>query len=305
MDGAEHLSQRRWVTGEFTLKRIAALEPRLQQIVDERVDALLAGPRPADLVETLALPVPSLAICELLGVPYRDHGFFQERTNTMLRRTAARAEQGAAMLELNAYLDELLAHKQREPGDDLLTRLLDRTGDRKMSAGFGVLLLVAGHETTANMISLGTMTLLENPQSLAALRDDPTKTPGAVEEMLRYFTIGEYAVVRVAVEDTEIGGTTIRAGEGVIALSNTANRDPDAFDDPDLFDVTRDARAHLGFGYGSRSCLGQNPARAELRIVFDTLLRRIPGLRLAQPVDKLSFKEEGVVYRLHELPVAW
>ncbi|MFI6251687.1 cytochrome P450 [Streptomyces sp. NPDC051016] len=305
VDGAEHLRQRRDVTGEFTLKRIAGLEARLQQIVDDRIDVLLAGPRPADFVETLALPVPSLAICELLGVPYAEHDFFQERTGEMLRRTATREEQGAAMTELIAYLDELMARKEREPGDDLLTRLLDRTGDRKTCAGFGVLLLVAGHETTANMISLGTMMLLENPESLQALREDPAKTPGAVEEMLRYFTVGEYAVVRVAVEDTEIGGTVIHAGEGAIALCNTANRDPGVFEAPDLFDISRDTRAHLGFGYGPRSCPGQNLARAELRIVFDTLLRRVPELRLAQPVDNLPFKEDGMVYGLHELPVTW
>jgi cytochrome P450 len=149
------------------------------------------------------------------------------------------------------------------------------------------------------------MTLLERPEVLAAIREDPVTTPGAVEELMRYYTVAEYSVVRVADEDVEICGVTIRAGEGVLALANAANRDPAAFDTPDEFDIERDARHHLGFGYGAHQCLGQNLARTELRIVFDTLVRRVPGLRLAQPVEELPFKVDGNVYGLYEMPATW
>jgi cytochrome P450 len=169
----------------------------------------------------------------------------------------------------------------------------------------GFLLLIAGHETTANMISLGVMTLLEDPVQLAALRADPDITPRAVEELLRYFTIAEFATSRVAKEDIEIGGVLIRAGEGVIALGNAANRDPAAFENGDKLDFERGARHHITFGFGAHQCLGQNLARMELQIVFDTLFRRVPGLRLAVPVDELPFKDDAAIYGLYELPVTW
>jgi cytochrome P450 len=305
VDPPVHARERRQVTGEFTVKRAAALEPRIQQIVDEHIDAMLAGPRPADLVQALALPVPSLVICEILGVPYADHAFFQSRSAAMLRSSTPAEERATVTGELMAYMHELTARKEREPGDDLVSRLLAKTGDREGMAGLGFLLLIAGHETTSNVISLGAMTLLERPETLAAIREDSAKTPGAIEELLRYFTVAEYAIVRVAEEDVEIAGVTIRAGEGVLALSNTANRDPAAFDAPDEFDIARGARNHLGFGYGAHQCLGQNLARLELRIVFDTLFRRMPGLRLAKPVEDLPFKSDGQVYGLYEMPVTW
>ncbi|MFK0021234.1 cytochrome P450 [Streptomyces sp. NPDC090798] len=305
VDSPEHRRRRREVAGEFTVKRAAALELRIQQAVDDRIDAMLDGPRPADLVQALALPVPSVVICELLGVPYEDHEFFQNHSSALLRLTAPDEEKKAAAVELLRYMEALVAKKAREPGDDLLSRHLEKTGDRTGAAGLGFLLLIAGHETTSNMISLGTMMLLRRPETVAAIRSDPAKTPGAVEELMRYFTVAEYAVVRVADEDAEIGGVTIRAGEGVLALSNTANRDPAAFEAPDEFDIERDSRNHLGFGYGAHQCLGQNLARAELRIVFDTLFRRLPGLRLTRPAEELPFKADGNVYGLYELPVTW
>jgi cytochrome P450 len=137
------------------------------------------------------------------------------------------------------------------------------------------------------------------------IRKDPAKTPLAVEELLRYFTIGEFSLSRVAVGDVELGGKLIRAGEGVVVLSNAANRDPAAFTDGDRFDVERGARHHIAFGFGAHQCLGQNLARLELQIVLDTLLRRIPGLRLAAPVDELPFKDDANIYGLYELPVTW
>jgi cytochrome P450 len=305
MDPPEHGPARRAVVGEFTVKRMAALRPRIQQIVDDHLDALLAGPRPADLVPALSLPVPSLVICELLGVPYADHEFFQSRSTKLLRHTTPAEERTAAVDEVRGYLDELIARKEKEPADDLLSRQLQKTPDREELVSLGFLLLIAGHETTANMISLGTLALLENPDVLAAIREDPAKTPNAVEELLRYFTIAEFATSRVATQDVELGAVLIRAGEGVIALGNTANRDPAAFEHPDEFDIDRGARHHIAFGFGAHQCLGQNLARMELQIVFDMLFARIPGLRLAADRDELPFKNDATVYGLYELPVTW
>ncbi|TVT14298.1 cytochrome P450 [Amycolatopsis acidiphila] len=305
MDPPEHGPARRAVVGEFTVKRMAALRPRIQQIVDEHLDAMLAGPKPADLVQALSLPVPSLVICELLGVPYADHEFFQTRSSTLLRRTTPGDERVAAVDELRSYLDALITRKEQEPGDDLLSRQLERTTAREELVSLAFLLLIAGHETTANMISLGTVALLEHPEALAAIREDPAKTPSAVEELLRYFTIAEFATSRVATEDIELGGVLIRKGEGVIALGNTANRDPEAFEQPDDLDVERGARHHIAFGFGAHQCLGQNLARMELQIVFDTLFRKVPGLRLAKPSAELPFKDDANIYGLYELPVTW
>ncbi|MEV0236003.1 cytochrome P450 [Nonomuraea sp. NPDC050786] len=310
MDPPEHGQARRAVVGEFTVRRMAALRPRIQQIVDEHLDAMLAGPRPVDLVRALALPVPSLVICELLGVPYDDHDFFQTHSAQLLNRTITQQERQHASLELAIYLDKLIRAKEDDPTDDLLGRQVIKqreTGavDRGTLLSLAFLLLIAGHETTANMISLGTYMLLRHPDALAALREDPAKAPGAVEELLRHFTIAEFAMARVALEDVELGGTVIPAGEGVLMLANAGNRDPEVFADADAFDIERDARSHLAFGYGPHQCLGQNLARVELEIVFNTLFRRIPGLRLAVPAEQLEFKDDATVYGMHELPVTW
>ncbi|GAB3444096.1 cytochrome P450 [Streptomonospora sediminis] len=305
MDPPEHGPARRAVVGEFTVKRMAALRPRIQEIVDEHIDAMLAGPQPADLVQALSLPVPSLVICEMLGVPYADHEFFQSRSANILRRDPSGTNNSDAFGELLDYLGELIAQKEREPGDDLISRQLAKSDDHEAVAKLATLLLVAGHETTANMISLGTMSFLDNPEDLRAIREDPSKTPAAVEELLRYFTIAEAVVSRTAVADVEIGGKLIRAGEGVVTLGNVADRDPEVFDRPDEFDIERGARNHLAFGFGAHQCLGQNLARMELEIVFDTLFRRIPDLRSAVPLDSLPFKDDANVYGIHEFPVNW
>ncbi|MFD2421590.1 cytochrome P450 [Amycolatopsis pigmentata] len=310
MDSPEHGPARRAVISEFTVKRMASLKPRIQQIVDEHIDAMLAGPRPVDLVQALSLPVPSLVICELLGVPYADHEFFQERTKVMVNRESSGERRRTAIQELASYLHDLVTEKERDEPDDLLGRQIrkqreDGEVDHEDLVSLAFLLLLAGHETTANMISLGTYSLLENPEQLASIKADPTKTPDAVEELLRYFTIVDFALSRVAREDAEIAGVKIKAGEGVVALSHTANHDPEVFDDPDTLNLERGARHHVAFGFGPHQCLGQNLARMELQIVFDTLFARIPGLKLAEPADKLPFKDDANIYGLYQLPVTW
>ncbi|GGK22247.1 cytochrome P450 [Pilimelia terevasa] len=310
MDPPEHGPARRAVVGEFTVKRMQAMRPRIQQIVDGCLDDLLAAPRPADLVRHVSLPVPSLVICELLGVSYADHDFFQSRTSLMIARATPHEERMQAFGELNDFLGTLVTAKEAAPGDDLLGRQILRqreTGevDHAGLVSLAFLLLVAGHETTANMISLGTVLLLENPGQLDRLRRDPERTLPAVEELLRYCTIADLATSRVAVADVEVGGVLIRAGEGVLALGNAANRDPEVFAEPHEFDIDRGARHHVAFGYGIHQCLGQNLARLELQVVFDTLFRRFPGLRLAVPMAELPFKDDAFVYGLHEVPVTW
>jgi cytochrome P450 len=305
LDPPEHGPARKAVVGEFTVRRMAALRPRIQAIVDEHIDAMLAGPRPADLVRALSLPVPSLVICEQLGVPYRDHEFFQSRSSALLSRATSAEGRRQAVTELRDYLRDLIADKAAHPADDLLGRQLAQGNDPEDVLSLAFLLLIAGHETTANMISLGVVTLLERPEELAALRADPTRTLPAIEELLRVYTIAEFANSRVALEDVEIGGVTIRAGDPVLALSNAANHDPSAFDEADEIKLDRGARNHVAFGFGIHQCLGQNLARMELQVVFDTLFRRIPTLRLDEPADRLPYKNDAFIYGIHEVPVTW
>jgi cytochrome P450 len=312
MDDPEHRRLRQMVTAPFMIKRVEAMRPGVQKIVDELIDAMLAGPKPVDLVAAFALPVPSLVICQLLGVPYDDHDFFQENSKALINRDATAQERFGAAGRLFEYLDRLIGEKIEQPGDDLLSGLVERIGTgeltRQEAAQMGVLMLLAGHETTANMIALGTLALLEHPSQLALLRssDDPALVASAVEELLRYLNITHNGRRRVAVEDIEIAGVTIRAGEGVIMPNDIGNRDPSVFADPDSLDLRRpEARRHVAFGFGVHQCLGQPLARMELQVVYSTLYRRVPTLSLAAPLDKIPFKHDGSVYGVYELPVTW
>ncbi|WP_435110927.1 cytochrome P450 [Nocardiopsis synnemataformans] len=311
MDDPEHARLRRMVTAPFAIRRIEAMRPSVQRIVDGLVDAMLAGPKPVDLVERFALPVPSLVICDLLGVPYADHDFFQDNSRLLVSRDTAPEERMAAMGRLTDYLDRLVGDKLDAPGEDLLSGLTERirAGEltRTEAARTGVLLLTAGHETTANMIALGTLALLEHPDQFALLRDteDPKVVASAVEELLRYLSIIHDGRRRVAVEDIVTADYTVRAGEGLIMANNTGNRDPDVFGDPDRLDLRRDARRHVAFGFGVHQCLGQPLARMELQVVYETLAKRLPALTLATDLDRVPFKHDAAVYGVHELPVTW
>ena len=311
MDDPEHARLRRMVTSSFTIKRVESMRPGVQQIVDELIDAVLDGPKPVDLVQAFALPVPSLVICQLLGVPYDDHESFQENSKILINRDASGEERRAAGGRLFQYLDGLIGQKIADPGDDLLSSLVERIANgeltRPEAVQMGVLMLLAGHETTANMIALGTLALLEHPDQLAMLRktDDPALVSSAVEELLRYLHITHNGRRRVALEDIEIAGETIRAGEGVILANDIANRDPSVFPDPDVLDLHRNPRKHVAFGFGVHQCLGQPLARMELQVVYSTLYRRIPTLRLATTLEEIPFKHDGSVYGVYELPVTW
>ncbi|MGW2172900.1 cytochrome P450 [Streptomyces sp. NPDC001705] len=308
VDDPEHRAQRRMVIPEFTLKRAAAMRPRIQEIVDERLDAMIARGRSADLVPAFALPVPSMVICALLGVPYADHDFFEEQSRLLLR--GPRPEDTLeARDRLESYLGELVDRKRKEPGEGLLDDLVrqqlsEGALDRDQLIAFAVILLVAGHETTANMISLGTFTLLRNPGRLAELRADPGLLPGAVEELMRVLSIAD-GLLRTAVEDIEVEGHTIRAGDGVVFSTSVINRDETVYPEPDALDWHRPARHHVAFGFGIHQCLGQNLARAELEIALRSLFERLPELRLAAPAEEIPFKPGDTIQGMLELPVAW
>ena len=311
-DAEEHTRFRRMLSKPFTFKRVEGLRPAIQQITDEHIDAMLAGSRPADIVTALALPVPSLVISQLLGVPYEDAEFFQHHANIGLGRYATAEDTGKGAVSLSKYLARLVEAKMAEPAEDAVSDLAERVKageiDVREAAQLGTGLLIAGHETTANMIGLGTLALLENPAQLALLRDaeDQKVVANAVEELLRYLSIIQNGQRRIALEDIEIAGEVIRAGEGIIIDLAPANWDPKAFHQPDRLDLQREgAGQNVAFGYGRHQCVGQQLARAELQIVFPTLLRRIPTLRLGVPVEQIPFKHDRLAYGVYELPVTW
>ncbi|MDQ0763593.1 cytochrome P450 [Streptomyces canus] len=311
MDDPDHARIRRMVTGAFTVKRIEAMRPAVQRMTDELIDEMLAGPKPVDLVEALTLPLPSLVICELLGVPYEDHDFFQANSKVALRREVTAEAVRAAFAEIYQYLSGQIDAKRADPADDMLSELASRvrTGDltHHDATMLGVLLLGAGHETSANMLALGILAFLEHPDQLAVVRDtdDPKVLASAADEMLRYLTVVHNGQRRLALEDLEIGGRSIRAGEGVIIPGATGNWQADVFPEPERLDVRRDARRHMAFGFGIHQCLGQPLARLELQVVYHTVFRRIPTLRRATDLDKIPFKDDGIVYGVYELPVTW
>jgi cytochrome P450 len=287
------------------------LRTTIQQVTDECIDAILAGPQPADIIAKLALPVPTKVISDMLGVPYEDHEFFQEHANAGLARFAAADAMQKGAMSLHQYLIDLVKKKQADPAEDAVSDLAERVTAGEISvkeaAQLGTGLLIAGHETTANMIGIGVLALLENPEQAALLRDsdDPKFIANAAEELMRYLSIIQNGQRRVATADIEIGGETIRAGEGIIIDLAPANWDAAAWPNPDKLDFTRDAGQELGFGYGRHQCVGQQLARAELQIVFQTLLRRIPTLTLAIPFDEVPFKHDRLAYGVYELPVTW
>nr|WSW67532.1 cytochrome P450 [Streptomyces sp. NBC_00995] len=308
LDDPEHNVQRRMLIPSFTVRRAAALRPGIQEIVDRLLDAMVEQGPPAELVEAFALPVPSMVICALLGVPYADHEFFEAQSRKLLRGPAG-SDVEAARDALSAYFRALIERKRRDPGDGLLDELIARqleTGavDLEELVRLAQILLVAGHETTANMISLGTLTLLQHPDQLARLRAGGDGVPAAVEELLRFLSIAD-GLSRVAVEDIEVGGVTLRAGDGVLLSTAVINRDGAACPSPDELDLGRGARNHVAFGFGIHQCLGQNLARAELEIALPALFSRLPGLRLAVPAEEIPCKPGDTVQGLIELPVTW
>jgi cytochrome P450 len=314
MDPPEHTRYRRLLTRYFTVRRMHALKPRIAQIVDQHLDAMERTGPPADLVPAFALPIPSLVICELLGVPYQDRAKFQRWTSTLLSLDTDEQTALAAREALRHYMLQLVAVKRVHPDEALISHLIAvedaaegsraRLTDEELG-GIGRLLLVAGHETTANMLALGTYTLLCHPDQLRAMLGHPETMERAVEELLRYLTIVQFGTIRVAREDVEIDGRRIRAGETVVASLAAANRDPGQFDRPGDLDLRREPSQHVAFGHGVHQCLGQQLARVEMEIAFPALFRRFPGLRLAVPPEQVPMREDMLIYGVHALPLSW
>jgi cytochrome P450 len=310
-DEPEHTRFRRMMTAPFTFKRVNAMRAVVQEITDDLIDQMLAGPKPTDLVEAIALPLPSRMICTIMGVPYEDQKTFSAQASIGMHKDVGASEQVASFRWQHDYLADLVRARMAQPRDDVLSDLAQRVTDGEITveeaAAMGVGLFVAGHETSANMIALAAVALLEHPDQLAILRDsdDPAVASTATEELLRYLGIVHMAQRRIAKEDIEIGGETIKAGEGILIELASGNRDPHVFPDPDVLDLHRSASAHHAFGFGLHQCIGQQLARVELQVVYGTLFRRIPTLSLATTVDKVEFKHDGIAYGVYHLPVTW
>ncbi|WP_431913848.1 cytochrome P450 [Nonomuraea jabiensis] len=305
VDPPEHTRLRRMLTPEFTNRRMQRLEPRIRRIVDEHLDAMEAAGSPADLVPSFSLPIPSLVICELLGVPYEDRDGFQRRTSRMLDLSVPGEERLGLQFEARAYMEALVHRIQRDPGEELLGMLVREHGDDLSTdelVGIGSLLLFAGHETTSNMLALGTLALLRHPEQLELLRKEPERIDATVEELLRWLSIVNSGTTKVATAEVELSGRTIQPGELVLCALPAANRDPALMPDASTFDISRGAPGHVAFGHGIHHCLGAPLARMELRIAFPALLQRFPGLREAGAAD---FRSSHIVYGMSSLEVAW
>ncbi|MBF6547595.1 cytochrome P450 [Nocardia brasiliensis] len=305
MDPPEHTRLRRKLIGAFTVRRMKMLEEHIIEITERQLDEMARLTPPVDLVKAFALPVPSLVICELLGVPYEDRETFQVNSAKFLVKDQTLDEKMAAFGAMLGYLTGLVTQKRAAPGEDILSDLA-RQEDLTIEelTGIAFLLLLAGHETTANMLALGTFALLEHPEQLAELRANLDLVPDAVEELMRYLSVADI-FYRYATEDIELGGETIRAGSTVVVSLLAANRDPLRFDRPDDLDLHRTARGHLSFGHGVHQCLGQQLARIEMRAGFERLLRRFPTLELAVPAADVKLRTDMNIYGVHELPVTW
>lgn len=308
LDPPEHQRLRRMLTPEFTIRRMKRLEPRIVEIVDRQLDAMEKAGPPVDLVEYFALPIPSLVICELLGVPYEDREDFQRRSARQIDLSIPIPDRLELQRQGRAYMGSLVARARRRPGDDIIGMLVREHGSELTDdelIGVAGLLLLAGHETTSNMLGLGTLALLRHPDQLAAVREDPDAVGPAVEELLRWLSIVHAAIPRITTTDVEVAGVRIPAGELVFASLPSGNRDPDFIDEPEVLDIRRGALGHLAFGHGVHHCLGAPLARMEMRIAFPALLRRFPTLSLAEDFADVQFRSFHFIYGLKSLEVAW
>lgn len=319
LDAPEHTRYRRLLAGRFTVRRMRQLAGRIERFTADCLDAMEQAGTTADLVEAFARPVPTLVICELLGVPYADRGRFLGLVEVIFDQAADAGARDEAYAGLLRYVGELVLAKRAEPTDDLLSDLASPgpgsgglaapgpdasgLGDDEL-AGIGGLLLAAGLDTTANMLGLGVFALLADPGQLDTLRADPDLAGPASEELLRYLSVAD-PLLRSALEDVEVEGELIRAGETVTVSVQAANRDPRRFPDPDRLDIRRRATGHLSFGHGPHQCLGQQLARVEMTVALPALFARFPALRLAVPPGEVPLRERSSIYGVVSLPVAW
>jgi cytochrome P450 len=306
-DPPDHTRLRRLVSAAFTVRRMEALRPRIQQLSDDLLDGL-AGSDEVDLLDAFAFPLPIQVICELLGVPVADRDSFRAWTNVIIAGASALDQLPAAAEGLVGYLRDLITAKRAAPADDLLSALIavrdkhDRLSEDELTS-MAFLLLVAGHETTVTLLGNAVFTLLQNPEQLDRLRAEPALLPAAVEEFLRYESPVETSTLRLTTEPVQFGDQTIPAGRIVLVGLLSANRDGTRFPDADRLDVTRPDNPHVAFGHGIHYCLGAPLARLEAQIALGGLLSRYPALRLAVPAHELTWKPGTLIRGLTTLPV--
>jgi cytochrome P450 len=301
LDAPEHTRYRNLLTGKFTVRRMRGLTARVEEVTAEYLDAMEREGPDTDLVTAYAQPIPALLICELLGAPYADRDFFLRHTATFNDQNATAEQQMTSMSAIAGFLHDLVLAKRAAPTDDLLSDLTgsDLTDEELTNVGF--LLLGAGLDTTANMIALGTFALLTTPEQVALLRADPDR---AVEELLRYLSIA-HTGARSALDDVELDGQLIRAGDTVTLSVEAANRDPAKFPDPDVLDLGRTATGHVAFGHGIHQCLGQQLARVQMRVAMPALFERFPTLRLAVAPEDVPLRTDVDILGVRRLPVIW
>ncbi|MFE0591387.1 cytochrome P450 [Micromonospora echinospora] len=313
VDRPEHSRLRRLVAVAFTERRLDELRPYVREVADQLVDGMVRQGPPADLTQALALPLPMTVICRMLGVPLADRTEFRRWTESLAALRKVTAEEFRAVVDaLDTYLRELIRQRREQPTDDLLSALVQardegsRLSEKELLA-FGATLLVNGFETVAGHIASSTYLLLTRPDLWATLRAEPERLPTVVEELLRFVPLsGGTGLGRVAVEDVEFDGVTVRAGEAVFVSTISANRDAEVFPDADAFRLDRqDPEPHLAFGWGPHRCLGARLATMELEEVLAVLLDRMPTLRLAVAPGSVSWKTGTVLRGPRELPVTW
>lgn len=311
-DGADHTRLRTLINKAFTAQMVQQLQDRVQRIADDLLDGVQDQGQ-MDLIDAYAFPLPIVVIAELLGVSAADRDRFRAWSDAFVSPKATEAEYEEAktlMVEFLTYLGQVFAERRANPQNDLISALTqaEEAGDKLSEDelySMVVLLIVAGHETTVNLIGNGMFALLRNPEQLALLKANPTLIPNAIEEFLRYDGPVERATMRFAAEDVEIGGQLIRRGQAVNVVLASAGHDTEEFAHPEQLDVTRNNNRHLGFGFGVHYCVGAPLARLEGRIAISTLLRRLPDLRLAVPAETLVWRPNLVLRGLRHLPVAW
>jgi pentalenic acid synthase len=310
MDAPDHTRLRRMVIGEFTMRRMNTLRPQIQEVADRLVDRMLELEQPVNLAEAYSFPLAGCVIGSLLGLSLDTiEGFMSDaRKATVVRdlQELARIQRG-----LREFILAGIEEKERRPVDDVLSRIVAKykeTGPENYDELLTLIVVImgAGYGPTASMISNGVLALLAHPDQLEILRADPALFPHAVEETLRFVSVSDLSSMRVAVEDVEIGGKLIRAGDGVVVPNGGANHDPSVFKEPAVLDVRREeADQHLAFGHGIHQCLGGNLTRVELEIAYRTLFTRIPTLRLGVPAGEIDSPEKAQLPEIHHLPVAW
>jgi cytochrome P450 len=305
-DPPDHTRLRKLLTPEFTMRRLSRLTPRIHAIVEEQLDAMAAAGGTVDLMRSFALPIPSLTICELLGVSYEDRADFQRLSTVRFDLFAGAGASLGAISESLSYLLDIVKKQRETPGEGLLGMLVKEHGDEIDDvelAGLADGVLTGGLETTASMLALGAIVLLRDRETFGLVKENDDAIDSFVEELLRYLTVVQVAFPRFAREDVEIGAAKIGAGDIVFVSLSGANRDGKLGAEMESFDASRDAAPHLAFGWGAHRCIGAELARMELRTAYPALVRRFPEMRLALAPEELSYRRTSIVYGVDTLPV--